>query len=270
MKRLKIIIVIILVFGVRYPLCYADKIFLKDGKVYEGKLIGKSERRYLLAVDFSGESLQMSFFLEDVAKVELGKDTVESQILYLKDVESLKVEVKQQNPQTYELSLYNKGQAGAAQFSLSEKEIKKILDSDEFEYYQRFNDTLKKYADKYAAIQDTFVNLTTATKEEFASSKQYMDELYFELNNLFVPPAFKKSHIAYLESVKATFLAFNALEEGVLDEAAKQIKISEESKQRSMSFFREVIFSRKPPPAEETQSVPGPEEPFTGAAKTSQ
>lgn len=241
----------------------ADKIYLKDGKAYEGKLVGRSERRFLFAVDFAGEALPMSFFTEDVAKIELGKDTVESQIPYLKEIESLKVEVREENPKVYELSLYSKGQAGTGQAPFSDNEVKKILNKDEFEYYQRFNDILKKYADKFVAIQNVFVNLTTAGREDFASSKLYMDDLYFELNNLFVPEAFKKSHMAYLESVKATFLAFNALGEGALDEAAKQIKISEESKQRSMSEFRQVIVSRKPPASKETQSVPGPEEPFT-------
>ena len=73
-----------------------------------------------------------------------------------------------------------------------------------------------------------------------------MDELYFELNNIFVPEVFKRSHASYLESVKAGYLTFNALLNGLLDEASKQIKISEDTKQRSMLEFREAIISRKP------------------------
>ena len=72
-----------------------------------------------------------------------------------------------------------------------------------------------------------------------------MDELYFELNNIVVPDLFKRSHTEYLESVKATYLTFNALEQGVLDEATKQIKISEDSKERSMADFRDVILQKK-------------------------
>ena len=226
---------------------FADKIYLKDGKSYEGKLVGKSERRYLFALDTGGgESVKVSFFTEDVKKIELGKDTVESQIPYLKDVESLKVEVKEDKPKVYELSLYKESQGKKAEPTVSENELKKALNKEEAEYYQRFNEILMKYVDKFNAVQNIYTNLTTATKDDFVAAKQYMDELYFELNNLYVPDTFKKSHTAYLQSVKASYLAFSALEQGMLDEAAKQIKISEDSKQRSMEEIRSIISNRKP------------------------
>lgn len=228
----------------------ADKIYLKDGKVYEGKLLGRSPVRYLFSVNFEGEPAEVSFFLEDVEKIELGKDTVEEQIPYLKEVESLQVEVKEQQPKTYEFSLYGKNQAPVGQPVLPESELKKKLNKNEYEYYQRFNDILKRYADKYAAIQHIYLNLTTATREDFISAKQYMDELYFELNNLFVPEIFKKAHVTYLGSVKATFLGFDALEHGKLDEAAKQIKQSEDSKQNAIAQFQEVIVTKTPAPPE--------------------
>ena len=237
----------------------ADKIYLKNGKVYDGKLIGRSERRFLFSVDADGVIFQMSFFPEDVKKIELGKDTVESQIPYLKDVETMKVEVnKEDNPKTYELSLYNKNPGMAGQEVFSDVELKKALDKDEYEYYHRFNDIIKRYADKFAAIQNIYMNLTTASDEDFASAKQYMDELYFELNNIFVPEAFKESHVDYLASVKGSFLAFNALQRRMLDEASKQIKISEDSKQKSMDEFRKVILAKKaalpPTPEKEEES----------------
>ena len=81
----------ILVFSltVLFPsFCLADKIYLKNGKVYEGKILGRSDRRYLFSMDAGGESLSVSFFLEDIAKVELGKDSIDKQIPYLKEVES--------------------------------------------------------------------------------------------------------------------------------------------------------------------------------------
>lgn len=246
----RIFILSFLLFFAGYSLACADKIYLKDGKVYEGKLLGKSPVRYLFSVNFEGESAEMSFFLEDVNKLELGKDTVEEQIPYLKEVESLQVEVKEQQPKTYEFSLYGKNQGPVGQPVLPESELKKKLTKNEYEYYQRFNDILKRYADKYAAIQHIYLNLTTANRDDYISAKQYMDELYFELNKLFVPEIFKKAHITYLESVRATFLGFDALEHGKLDEAAKQIKQSEDSKQNAISEFREVIVTKTPAPPE--------------------
>ncbi len=246
MKRSCLVIFLGLLFFAGRPFvspAYADKIFLKSGKNYEGKLVGRSERRYLFALDSASDSpVKISFFLEDVDKIELSKDTVESQIPYLKDVESLKVDTQ---PKSYEISIYKEGQGQKTEPTFTEKEVAKALGKEEGEYYQRFNDILKKYVDKFQFIQNIYLNLTTASKEDFASAKIYMDELYFELNNIFVPEAFKKSHVAYLQSVKASFLAFSALEQGMLDEAAKQIKVSEESKQHSMDEFRSVCLSRQ-------------------------
>ena len=76
--------------------CLADKIYLKNGKVYEGKVLGRSDRRYLFSLDADGESLSVSFFLEDIAKVELSKDSVAKQIPYLKEVESTQMTVEQE------------------------------------------------------------------------------------------------------------------------------------------------------------------------------
>ncbi|MEK7849794.1 MAG: hypothetical protein AAB213_03110 [Candidatus Omnitrophota bacterium] len=246
LKKFGLTIVAALLSVASCSLAYADKIYLKNGKSYDGRLVGKSERRYLFALDIgSGDSVQVSFFTEDVEKIELGKDTVESQIPYLKEVESLRVEVNESGPKVYEISLYKESQGKKADPTFSEQELRKSLSREESEYYQRFNEILKKYVDKFSAIQNIYMNLTTATREDFESAKQYMDELYFELNNLFVPETFKKSHISYLQSVKASYLAFNALGQGMLDEAAKQIKISEDSKQRCMEEIREIISKKK-------------------------
>jgi len=235
----------------------SDKIYLKNGKQYEGKLVGKSERRYLFTVNADGVTFPMSFFPDEVEKIELDKDSMDKQVPYLKEVEPLKVKVAEEKPKVYELSLFKEGMGPIDIPKAQEVELKKALNKDEAEYYERFNDILKRYMDKFAAIQGIYSNLTSATKEDFASAKSYMDELYFELNNLFVPEAFRKSHVAYLESVKANFLAFSALEDGMLDEASKQMKISEDSKQKSMSEFRQVILSKMPataPAANETSN----------------
>ena len=238
----------ILVFSliVLFPsFCLADKIYLKNGKVYEGKILGRSDRRYLFSMDAGGESLSVSFFLEDIAKVELGKDSVDKQIPYLKEVESTEMAVKQEKSKIYELSIYKKGQTSSSEALFSDVDLVKLLSKEEYEYYQGYNEILNRYADKTAAIQDIYTNLTTATKQDFATAKGYMEDLYFELNGLVVPEIFKKSHISYLESVKATYMAFGALEQGLLEEASKQIKISEESRQRSVSELREIILDRK-------------------------
>lgn len=234
---------------------FADKIYLKTGKAYEGKLVGRSERRYLFSVNADGVIFQMSFFPDEVEKIELDKESRDKEVPYLKEVETLKVKVqedKKDKPKVYEMSLFKESMGQIEMPTLSEAELKKTLTKDEAEYYERFNDILKKYMDKFAAIQNVYSNLTTATKEDFASAKQYMDELYFEMNNIFVPDTFRLSHTSYLESVKANFLAFSALEQGMLDEAAKQMKISEDSKQKSMAEFRQVIVARAPAAAPDT------------------
>lgn len=238
--------ILILFFIVLAPsFCLADKIYLKDGKVYEGKVLGRSDRRYVFSLDAGGESLPISFFLEDIAKVELGKDSVDKQIPYLKEVESTEMAGDKQKSKVYELSLYKKDQAPSAEAPFSTADLAKLLSKQEYEYYQNYNDVLNRYADKIVLIQDIYANLTTATKQDFANAKGDMEDLYFELNSLAVPEIFKKSHVSYLESVKATYMAFGALEQGMLEEASKQIKISEESRQRSVSEFREVILDRK-------------------------
>lgn len=237
-----------LLFSVNCPLSYADKIYLKDGKSYEGKLIGRSHKRYLFSVDADGEYFRMSFFPDSVEKIELDKDTVEEQIPYLKEVEDFSVDAKDDKSKAYQISLYKGGsQAGDADSSkFSLKELKGRLDKQENEYYAKFNGILDRYVDKSQFIQNLYLNLTVATREDFARARQYMDELYFELNNIFVPDAFKRSHAFYLEYVKASYLTFQALLSGMLDEASKQIKISEEAKERSALEFRDVITSRKP------------------------
>jgi hypothetical protein len=242
-RRITGILILILILGFCSS-TYADKIYLKDGKVYEGKLLGKSQKRFLFSVEVEGETFQMSFFPGDVQKIELGKNTVEEQIPYLKEVESTKISVQEGQPKTYEMSLYKEGPKEAQIPAFSDKEVRSVLNKEEAEYYQHFNEILNKYIDKFSAIQNILMNLTTATREDFAGAKQYMDELYFELNNLFVPAAFKKSHMSYLESVKANFLVFQALEQGALDEAAKQIKIVEDSKLRAVNAIKELFKSR--------------------------
>ena len=239
----------IVLFLMASSLVFADKIYLKSGKSYEGKLIGKSDRRYLFSVNASGETFEMSFFPEDVEKIELDKESMEKQTPYLKEVETFKVPVKEDQEdnksRVYQLSLFKESEGASGALAFTEKEMKSFLNKEETEYYQRFNDILKRYVDKLAAVQNTYQNLTTATKDDFSAAMQYMDELYFELNNIVVPEAFKKSHTLYLASIKANFLTFRALGQGLLDEAAKQMKISEEDKQNAMLEFRNIIVSRK-------------------------
>jgi len=157
----------------------------------------------------------------------------------------MEVSVKEQESKVYEFSLYKKGLGGAGTVNFTDVQVRKILNKEEFEYYDKFNGINRKYADKFSAIDSIYENLTTATKEDFLAAKQYMDGLYFELNGLVVPAMFKKSHITYLQSVKATYLAFDALEQGILEEAAKQIKISQETKETSLLLFREILMSKQ-------------------------
>lgn len=225
------------------PLVYADKIYLKDGKVYEGKVLGKSERRYLFGLDLAGEQMPISFFMEDVAKVEMSKDSAGKQIPYLKEVEAFKVEVKEEKPTVYEVSLYKKNPDAAPQ-AFTDAEARSFLKPEEFDYYARFNEITKKFADKFSAIDEMFKDLTMTTKDDFESAKQYMDDLYFQLNALHAPEVFKQAHLFYLGSVKAMYLAFNALGQGLLDEAGRQIKVSQESRERSLLMFREILENR--------------------------
>lgn len=226
---------------------YADKITLKTGKVYEGKVTGKSDRRYLFSLNIDGDFFPISFFIDQVEKVELSKDTVEAQIPYLKDVESMKVPVRQETSKIYEFSLYNKdqNQAMAADLPFTEADVRNLLNKEELAYYDRYNQVLGRYADKLVEVQDIYANLLSATRADFTRVRQSMDELYFELNDIPAPPAFKAYHASYLESVKAMYLAFNALDRGQLDAASRQTKISEESKARSIDLFRKLIESRR-------------------------
>src|SRR5512135_2808211 len=73
---------------------WADRITLKDGKVYEGKILGKSDRRYLFSLSVDGDAFPISFFIDQVEKVEMSQDTVEKQIPYLKEVDILKVPIE--------------------------------------------------------------------------------------------------------------------------------------------------------------------------------
>ena len=265
-RGLVILTLVGLGLGLSVSTALADKVYLKDGKVYEGKLIGKSPWRYLFNVSAAGETAQMSFFVEDVDKIELSKDTVESQIPYLKDVESLDVKVAhpevRQDSQQYRLALYTKSQDMPAAEVFTDTELKKVLNDQEYEYYQKFTDILKRYADKFSTIQNIFLNLTTASKEDFGACKQYMDEMYFEMNSLYIPQLFKKSHTLALESAKSTYLAFNSLEQGQLEEASKQIKTSEDSRERAAQEFRAAIESRKPKVSETApQAQPQPQAP---------
>ena len=179
----------------------------------------------------------------------------------------MEVNEEKQKPKTYELSLYNKNPNMTTQSFFPEAELKKLLAKDEYAYYQRFNEILNKYTDKFVFIDNLYTNLTTASKDDFASAKQFTDELYFELSNITVPEAFRKSHAAYLQSVKATFLAFSALEEGRLDEASKQIKISDERKQAFVDEFRHMMDDRKSqagdvsPAVSESQAQESPAQP---------
>ncbi len=245
-KKICIIVTLLCVFLLLFSsVSFADKIYLKNGKVYDGKLLGRSEKRFLFSVDIEGVSFRMSFFPDEVEKLELGKETVEEQIPYLKEVESFKVKVSRDKPKFYEMSLYKESQIDAKEDTFTEEELKNSLTKEEAEYYDKFNYILKKYVDKLNFIQNTYSSLTIATREDFAKAKTYMDELYFELGGLFIPRAFEKSHRDYLESLRAGFAAFSALERGILEEASKQFQISETLRQRSMLEFRRIILERK-------------------------
>lgn len=225
----------------------ADKIYLKDGKVYEGKVTGKSDRRYLFALNLDGDFVPLSFFVDQVDKVELSKDTVAAQIPYLKEVDSMKVPVKEETNKVYELSLYNKNQkqSMAADLPFTETDIKNLLSKEEREYYHEYNEVAQRYADKLVEVQDVYANLPSAAKADFVRVSQSMDDLYFELNGIAAPPAFKPYHTSCLESVKAAYLAFKALEKGLLEDASRQTKISEESKACSIHLFRRLIEDRR-------------------------
>lgn len=223
---------------------FADRIYLKDGKVYEGKLIGQNDQRYLFSVLLGEEYIRMSFFPEDIERLERDKETVQTTLPYLKDVESFKISFNEDQPKVYEATLYKESQEKAGDSSFLEGELQGALSEKESEYYRKFNHVLKKHIDHFSYIQNLYINLTTATREDYAQAKQYLDQIYFELNNMKAPEIFQRTHGLYLESVKAGFMVFSALERGLLEEASRQIKISEETKQQSMLEFRNIIMER--------------------------
>ncbi len=223
--------------------CWADTLYLKNGKVYEGKVTGKSYKRYVFVVDLAGEKIPLSFFIDEVEKVDLSKDSAEAQIPFLKEVETFQVPVSQDKTKVYESSVYKDEKLTVAE-SMSDPQIRQKLAPEEFEYYQRYNEIVKRYTDQLVAIQNIYLDLTNATKEEFAVAKKDMDEFYFDLNSLFVPGAFQESHKTYLESVKATYLVFNALEQGALEEASRQMKLADEKKERALGLFRKILTDR--------------------------
>lgn len=223
----------------------ADKITLKNGKVYEGRILGKSDRRYLFAIDTGGTTMEISFFLEDVEKVELDKQSVDRQIPYLKEVESLKVPVDQGHETVYEMSIYKKGQQEGNQQFFAMAEIKESLSKEEFEYYEKFLDVTTRYADRLVGIDNLYQNLPTATRDDFSGARQSLYLVYSELNGLPVPALFKQGHEAYLVYLKATYMVFDALERGLLDEASSQMKAAEQAKRYSLLSFRQAIMQRK-------------------------
>lgn len=222
----------------------ADKIFLKDGKVYEGRLKAQSDKRYLFSIGEGEEATDISFFVEDVDKVELDKQTVKRQIPFLKEVESLKVEGDKKG-EGYELSLYKKGQLEGNRDFFTAEEIRGILNDEEFAYYSNFTGATSRHADELVLIDNICQNLPQATHEDFVSAKKTLDQLYFEVNAVPAPPIFKESHQAYLDFIKSSFTVFGALERGLLDEASRQMSISEQSKRKALLSFRQAILQRK-------------------------
>lgn len=234
---------VIVVLLVASP-CLADTLYLKNGKVYEGKVMGKSHRRYLFAVEMDGDQIPLSFFVEEVDRVDLGKASAEAQIPFLKEIESFQAPVGQDKSKVYEVSVYNKDEKLTLQESVYDPLIRQKLMPEEFEYYQRYHEIVKRYTDQLVAIENIYLDMTNATKEEFSSAKKDMDEFYFDLNSLVVPEVFVAPHKTYLESVKATYLVFNALEQGMLEEASRQMKLAEESKERALAEFRKILTER--------------------------
>jgi len=232
-------------FGAAPPAA-ADKIFLKDGKVYEGTVVGKSDRRYLFAVKAGDEEIRLSFFVEEVDHVDMEKDSAQRQIPFLKEVEKVKFDVGKQQT-GYELSLYKKEQKGAFDATrwYSLKEIQEVLDEEEFAYYQAFGGITQRFAPKFVIIDTMYADLSVATKDDFETAEVYMRDLYEELGGLKVPRAFRRSYEMYREAVKAISLSFDALEKGALEEAARQTQISQENRAEGMKLFREVVQSRR-------------------------
>ena len=249
------------------PPAAADKIFLKNGKVYEGTVVGKSDRRYLFEVEAGEEKIRLSFFVEEVDRVDMEKPSAQRQIPFLKEVEKVKFDVGEKES-GYEISLYKKEQKGAFDegrwYSL--KEIQEVLDEEEFAYYQEFNEITQRYAPKFVVIDTMYADLSIATKDDFETAKVYMQDLYEELSGLKVPPAFRRAYETFREAVKASSLSFDALDKGDLDAASRLTQISQTNRVEGMKLFREVVQSRRQPadaprpPAEEVGApAAGPE-----------
>jgi len=236
------------IVGGAAPPALADKIFLKNGKVYDGEVVGKSDQRYLFVVKADGEEMRLSFFADEVDHVDMEKDSAQRQNPYLKEVDKVKFDVGSRQT-GYELSLYKKEQRDAFDVArwYSLKEIQEVLSKEEFAYYQEFGEIAQRYAPKLVIVDTMYSDLSVVTKDDFETAKVYMHDLYDELNALKVPLVFRRSHEVYKEAVKATFLSFDALDRGALEEASRQAQISQESRALGMKLFREVVQSRRPP-----------------------
>ena len=222
-----------------------DRIHLKDGTVFDGKIVGKSTKRYLLGVDMGGKKIYMSFFMDEIQKVELDEETAKAQIPFLKEVENFHVS-SGTGKDFYEMTLFKDDQSESVrQEGAADRTVRFDFDEQEAVYHERFGQIQKRYARKFAVIQDIYANLTTSTKDDFLRAKSYMEGLVFELENTPVPEAFKKCHALYLLSAKAGYQAFDALEQRRLDEAAAQTTISEDNRTRAMQEFRRVVLSRQ-------------------------
>jgi hypothetical protein len=226
-------------------MAYADKITMKDGKVYEGRITGKSDRRYVMALDAGGEEVSVSIFTDEVDKVEMGRESVKRQIPYLKEVE--KVKVKTGGSRIYEMSLDRKTGAsqGTDPTAITHDAALKSLDDKERAYYEKFDAILKRHEEDFVYIEQLYADLPKATPEDFVQAKQLMDQVYFEVNALEVPTAFKPAHMLFLNSVKATFLAFGALEKGLLEEAQQRINESVQGKLLAAEARRELLEVRR-------------------------
>ena len=238
-------------------LARADKIFLKNGKVYEGKVVGKSDRRYLFVVKAAGEEMPLSFYIEEVDRVDMEKDSVERQIPYLKEVGGVTFNVGG-SKKGYALDLYKKEQKGSFGASdwYSLAEIQEVLNKEEFAYYQQFGEITSRYAPKFIIVDTMYADLSQANTDDFELAKTYMHDLYYELSHLTVPPAFRTSHDTYLEAVRATSLSFDALEKGVLEEATRLTQVSQENRVSGMTLFRQVVQSRRPSPKKDEGAAP--------------
>jgi len=239
----------------------ADKIFLKNGKVYEGKVVGKSDQRYLFAIQTGGKSLRLSFFTDEVDRVDMEKDSVQRQIPFLKEVKDVSFNVPGRE-RAYEISLYNKEQQKSA-FEATDwytsAAIKEVLTEDEYAYYEAFGDIAKRFATKFVVVDTMYADLSVVTRDDFETAKVYMVDLYEELAALKAPPAFRESLDVYMTAVKATAMSFDALGARNLETASQQAQISQEYRVKGMKMFSQAVQVRRVPT--EPTSKPGAKEP---------